>query len=220
MKEDWPEKLQATAAILLQLLIVVLIGGALFEGKWLVVFSGAVVLGLTFTPAIIERQYRVHLPVELTLAVCFFLYASFGLGEVSQFYDRYPWWDLMLHSFSALIMGLIGFLMIYVFYMTRRISIRPAYVAVATFCFAVTTGTLWECFEFGVDYFFGFSMQKSGLVDTMTDLLINLLGALVAALSGYLYVKDGDSLIADRLVRRLVTNNPQIFARDDDTGDA
>ena len=215
MKRGWPEKLQLATAGVLQVLILALVVGALRDGKWLVTFTGVVVLALSFAPALIERQLHVQLPVELTLANCLFLYGSYGLGEVSQFYARYPWWDLMLHSVSAMIMGLIGFLLIYVFYMTKRIQMRPAYVAVATFCFAVTVGTLWEAFEFFMDYTFDFNMQKSGLVDTMTDLLINIVGAFVAALLGFFYVRGGDSLIADRLVRRFVANNPQLFSAGD-----
>ncbi len=36
----------------------------------------------------------------------------------------------------------------------------------------------------------------------MTDLLINAIGAAIAALIGYIYVKDEDSLIARRMIRQ------------------
>ena len=62
-----------------------------------------------------------------------------------------------------------------------------------------------------MDFSFGFNMQKSGLVDTMTDLMVDAAGGLVAAWLGYHYVKDGDSHIADRLVRRLLAKNPGLF---------
>ena len=38
-------------------------------------------------------------------------------------------------------------------------------------CFAITIGALWEVFEFGMDQLFGLNMQKSGLLDTMGDLI-------------------------------------------------
>ena len=211
MKHNWAQRLQGLAAGILQLAIFLVAVGALTKGDWLVAFTGAVVFVLTFAPAIIERRFGIYVPVELTLALCFFLYASFGLGEVGDFYIRFPWWDLMLHSFSAMVIGLIGFLAVYVFYMTHRVVIKPIYVALASFCVAVTTGTIWEAFEFSMDRAFGMNMQKSGLVDTMTDLLINFLGAAVAALIGYLYVKNGDTLLADRLIKRFVEKNPNLF---------
>jgi hypothetical protein len=183
----------------------------LINQHWLNAFTGAFVFTLTFVPAILERQLSLYLPVEFTLITTAFLYASFVLGEVRDFYVRFWWWDLMLHSLSALMIGIIGFLMVYVFYMTNRVIIAPIYVAIITLCLSVTTGTLWEIFEFTMDWFFQFNMQKSGLVDTMTDLMVNAVGGLLAAILGYLYVRNGDSLIVDRLVRYFVTRNPRLF---------
>jgi len=45
-------------------------------------------------------------------------------------------------------------------------------------------GALWEVFEFGMDQIFGMNMQKSGLVDTMGDLIVDAIGAGLAAMSG------------------------------------
>ncbi|HKJ87188.1 MAG TPA: hypothetical protein VKA48_01525 [Gammaproteobacteria bacterium] len=209
----WPERLQFLSALVLQLAILGVLVGALEEGRWLVAFTAAVVLVLTYLPALIERELHIQVPIELSLALCVFLYASFGLGEVKQFYLRFWWWDLMLHSFSALVMGLIGFLLVHTFHQTRRVVLPPLYFALTSFGFAVTLGTLWEIFEFLMDWGFGFNMQKSGLPDTMTDLMVDVAGALVAAWIGYHYVRDGDSLIVDRLVRRVVAKNPRLFGQ-------
>jgi len=216
--EDKVERLGLGISVLLQLAILAVIAGSLLKQQWLIVFTGSIVLILTFVPAIIERQFNVRVPIEFTLSICVILYASFALGEVHQFYHKFWWWDLMLHSSSALVMGLIGFLFIYVFYMTQRIRMAPIYVAIASFGLAVTVGTLWEIFEFLIDWFFGFNMQKSGLIDTMTDLMVNLAGGVLAALIGYRYVKGGDSLIADNIIRHFVAKNPHLFSRKTKTG--
>jgi hypothetical protein len=207
----WPDRLQFAAAFLLQLAIIGVLVTTLVEGRWLVAFTAALVLALTFLPALIERQFELQLPVEFTFVTCLFLYAAFVLGEVGRFYQLFWWWDLLLHSFSALVMGLIGFLLVYSLHQTQRVILPPLYFALTAFGFAVTVGTLWELFEFGMDWGFGFSMQKSGLVDTMTDLLVDVAGAALAAWIGYHYVRGGDSRLADRLFRRLVANNPRLF---------
>lgn len=207
----WSYKIQVVISCILQLAILLLMIELASKSLWLNAFTGLVALTLTFIPAILERQLSLHLPIEFTLLTTAFLYASFVLGEIGDFYARFWWWDLMLHSLSALTIGIIGFLMIYVFYMTNRIWIEPIYVAIMTLCLAITTGTLWEIFEFMMDWFFHFNMQKSGLVDTMTDLIVNTSGSLVAAILGYFYVRDGDSLIIDRLVHYFVEKNPKLF---------
>lgn len=208
---DWNTSVQIGLSRVLQFAILLVFVGALWERHWLVAFTALVVLTLTFLPALIEHQFSVHLPVEFTLATSVFLYASFGLGEVRGFYLRYWWWDILLHSVSALVMGLIGFLMVYVFYSTHRIRMAPLYVAITSFGFAVTVGTLWEIFEFLMDWFFGFNMQKSGLVDTMTDLMVDAGGALLAAVLGFRYTRHGDAALAAPLVRRFTAHNPAML---------
>ena len=198
--DSWVNRIEMIIASVLQLSIAAVIVGALIETQWLLAFNGAVILLLSFTPAIIEHRLRVPLPVELTLITCVFLYASFALGEVRDFYEKFWWWDLALHGLSALTIGGIGFLGIYVFYMTNRIRVAAGWIATITFALAVSVGTIWEIFEFLMDWNFGFNMQKSGLTDTMTDLLINAVGAAIAASIGYFYVYKEDSLLGRRLI--------------------
>ncbi|MDX1406183.1 MAG: hypothetical protein R3192_16710 [Woeseiaceae bacterium] len=199
--ESWVDRVELAIAAVLQVGILIVTVSALIEKQWLGAFSGAVILLLTFTPAMIERRLKLTLPVEFTMITSVFLYASFALGEARDFYERIWWWDLALHGLSALTIGVIGFLGIYVFYMTNRIIVRPIWMATITFALAVSIGTLWEIFEYLADLTLGLSMQKSGLDDTMTDLMINATGAAVAALMGFFYVRDEDSQFARRIIR-------------------
>lgn len=202
--DNWIDRTELIVAGILQLGIAIITIGAFINGRWLGAFSGTIVLFLTFTPAMLERQLKVPLPVEFTLITCLFLYASYALGEAQDFYERFWWWDLALHGLSAMITGLIGFLAIYVFYMTNRVRVAPIYVAIITYALAVAVGTIWEIFEFLMDRYLGLDMQKSGLQDTMTDLMINSAGAFIAAGIGYYYVRDHDSLLGRRAIRSLI----------------
>ena len=130
--ESWINRIELMVALVLQISILVITVSALIRGQWLGAFSGSIVLLLTFAPALIERHLRVPLPVELTLITCVFLYASFALGEVRDFYEKIWWWDLALHGMAALTIGIIGFLSIYVFYMTQRIQIAAGWIATIT----------------------------------------------------------------------------------------
>jgi hypothetical protein len=202
--ESWINRIELTIALVLQAGILIITISALIQRQWLGAFSGSIVLLLTFAPALIERHLRVPLPVELTLITSVFLYASFVLGEVRDFYEKIWWWDLALHGVAALTIGIIGFLSIYVFYMTHRIQIAAGWIATITFALAVSLGTIWEIFEFLMDWNFGLNMQKSGLVDTMTDLMINAAGAAIAAVIGYFYVRGNDGLYGRRIIRAVI----------------
>ena len=89
----------------------------------------------------------------------------------------------------------------------------PGFVALFVFAFSMMMGSVWEIFEFSIDSFFGFNMQKSGLVDTMWDLIVDAIGALFISILGYFYVKGGSSLLFDRMIRKFLTNNKKLFKR-------
>jgi len=114
---------------------------------------------------------------------------SLFLGEMHQFYDRFWWWDTMLHSFSGLILGNIGYGL--VSYLNgsshTKIELSPMFVALFSFCFTLSIGALWEIYEFSMDTFFGLNMQKTGLDDTMADLILDALGALLFSVLGYFH---------------------------------
>jgi hypothetical protein len=138
--------------------------------------------------------------ILLTIIASFVL-AALVLGEWMNMYDAVWWWDDMLHGLSGVILGLIGLLAIYFFNARRNMNLSPAFVAVFVFCFAVTMGVLWEVYEFKIDVLFGTTMQQwnmssnavvmgrefqgMGLRDTMSDLIVACVGALVAAVFSY-----------------------------------
>ena len=70
--------------------------------------------------------------------------------------------------------------------------------------FSVFIGVALGIFEFFMDYFFGLNMQKSGLVDTMTDLIVNTVGALVVGIAGFLYLKNPKPGITQNIIEYLV----------------
>ena len=60
-----------------------------------------------------------------------------------------------------------------------------------------------------MDQLFGLNMQKSGLVDTMWDLIIDTAGAVVMSLLGwwYLQTREIDSFL-ERWIQKYLAANP------------
>jgi uncharacterized membrane protein YjdF len=153
------------------------------------VFVALATLGLTLTPRLFARWIGVELPASFLVTIVFFLFATLFLGEVFDFYERYFWWDIALHFGSAMGFGLLGFLFIFMLFAGDRYAAPPFAIAFLSFCVAIAIGVIWEIFEFCMDQIFGFNMQKSGLVDTMYDLIIDTFGAALGALAGFFYLK-------------------------------
>jgi hypothetical protein len=182
--------------------------GAFAASHWPVLFVTLLTFALTFLPNALERTRLLHLPVEFELGIILFAYASLFLGDVHEYYTKFWWWDIVLHGGSALALGFAGFAIVYLLVQGERVRASPALSALLAFCFALAFGALWEIVEFTVDGTFGTNMQKSGLLDTMGDLIVDAVSALIAALLGYRYLKGKKPHIVDRIVRRIAERNP------------
>ena len=89
-----------------------------------------------------------------------------------------------------------------------------AFVALFAFVFAIGLGTIWEIFEFGMDSLFGTNMMKSGLKDTMCDLIVNCIGALTISVLGWGYLRtEGYDSFLERWVHKFIERNPHLFER-------
>jgi hypothetical protein len=209
MSDMITENLKAHIIIstIVKISILLILITSFYQRNFLIAFSALAMLFASFLPSILARKYKVFLPPEFEIIFSVFLFASFILGEMRDYYLRYWWWDQMLHGFSALMLGLAGFLIIYSFYQAEKIRSSPIVASLFSFTFALSLGALWEIIEFSIDYFLHTNMQKSGLIDTMTDLMLDALGALLASAIGFAYLKSGKGWIVDHLIDRFIIFN-------------
>lgn len=186
----------------------------LLEGNYQAAFESLIILSITFLPLVMGKRFHVRIPHEFDTLAIIFIYMSLFLGEVYGYYARFWWWDLVLHVGSGFLLGILGFLLVYVLNQNQRIDLHltPFFIALFAFMFAMGIGTLWEIFEFAMDSIFGLNMQKSGLVDTMWDLIVDCLGALTISILGYGYLRteEHDSFL-ERMIQRFAASNPSIF---------
>ncbi|MBU4536467.1 hypothetical protein KJ603_00305 [Patescibacteria group bacterium] len=83
----------------------------------------------------------------------------------------------------------------------------PIFVSIFAFSFAIALGVIWEIFEFSVDNVFGVNMQKSGLVDTMKDLTLDVIGAFFISFLGYFYLKYKKNNFVSKLINKFLKQN-------------
>lgn len=233
------EKLVLTVYWVLRFLVVVTMVLQFLNGDYQSVLVCVLTLILFMLPSIIEKRLHVDLPDTLEIVLLLFIFAAEILGEIREFYVLVPHWDTALHTINGFLFAAIGFCLVNLLNENKRISmsLSPFYMAVVAFCFSMTIGVLWEFFEWGMDCWFDFDMQKDtvmnaissvtlhpqgrndaialkdisdvivvfadgmqktlglggyldiGLQDTMKDLLVNLIGAVVFSFLGYFYVK-------------------------------
>ncbi len=212
---DLADRIQLGFSYLLQLVLVIFFFIFLTRESWLNAFLTAGILILTLLPGLIRHNYKVFLPVEFDLLAIVFIFATLFLGEVHRYYTLFWWWDVVLHTSSGFLLGVAGFLLVYILNEEKRINLKmkPGFVAIFAFAFTIAIGVFWEIVEFGLDNALGLTMQKTGIADTMWDLIVDSLGAGVIAIIGYFYTRKGEFLLFDRMVHRFVEKNPRVFEK-------
>lgn len=208
--------------LLLQLILLVEAVVALWNQRWFTAFLSGMIMLVTFLPLVFERRFRIRIPPDLQLAAIGFVFASLFLGEIRDYYTRFWWWDMALHSLSGFLLGILGFLLVHIMNEIEDVNVhmKPSFVAFFAFMFALGTGALWEIFEFAMDSLVGTNMQKpmlgdpSGLTDTMWDLIVDALGALEISILGWRYLKNPDETsVLERWLDTFVAHNSHLFRR-------
>lgn len=167
-------------------------------------------------PGFIEHKIRVIIPSRMLITYSLFLFAAIYLGEVRNFYFVIPYWDTILHALSGGMLGALGFSFVVLLNNIDRapIKLSPVFVAIFSFCFSVTMGVLWEVYEYTFDGLLGLNMQKfatqsgeyligrAALSDTMEDLMVDCIGALVISIAGYISLKYKKGWVERLLLKR------------------
>lgn len=244
-----------TVYFVLRVSVIFMMAAAFFNRSYENVLLCLLTLFLFMLPSVFERKLHIDLPDTLEIIILLFIFAAEILGEIQDYYITFPYWDTMLHTTNGFLCAAIGFALVDILNRTERVSLNlsPFYMAVVAFCFSMTVGVLWEFFEFAMDYFLHFDMQKDtilntistvnldpnhgtaavmvegiqdvilvledgtqkslglggyldlGIVDTMVDLFVNFVGAVIFSIIGFFYVKGrGRSRIAPRFIPKVL----------------
>src|SRR5690606_41825913 len=70
-------------------------------------------------------RFQITLPVGFFAWIALFIFGTIFLGEALNFYERYWWWDLLLHAGSAMGFGLVGFLFAFMLFQGRSEEHTP-----------------------------------------------------------------------------------------------
>jgi len=213
-------RIRRWVVIVLPVIMTVEVALAVYEGLWLSAFTVVIIMAIVLSPIVLSKRLQLYIPSEFQVLAIVFMFAAIFLGEIRNFYERFWWWDIALHTSSGLLLGIVGFLLVYVLNEHERIDLHmhPRFVALFAFVFAVAVGALWEIFEFGMDRIFGTNMQKpmlgdpSGLTDTMWDLIVDALGALAISAFGWWYMKQGKRSFIEEWIQKFIEKNPRLFS--------
>ena len=223
----------------LRILVIVCMVRQIFLHNYESFFLSVLTLLLLYIPSWLQVKLRIEIPIGLEISILCFIFAAEILGEINAFYIVIPGWDTILHTLNGFLCAAVGFSLVLLLNDTEKLTfdLSPFFLALVAFCFSMTVGVMWEFFEFGVDRFLNFDMQKDtivnmvssvmldpakanhsiavreiadvilvhgdgtqqalglggyldiGLYDTMKDLFVNFIGAVVFSVIGFVYAR-------------------------------
>ena len=142
-----------------------------------------------------EKFSGKRLPDGIYAFTRYFAVGAVVFGRTYDFYGLVPYWDKLLHTLSGVMFTLLGFC-----FAPAHEKHDVLYSVVFALMFSLAVGYMWEILEFAGDSLFSLDSQRwqgglvadlgnglyvtdtprgSGLLDTMGDMLVNLLGTIV-----------------------------------------
>ena len=101
-----------------------------------------------------ERYLNIKIPTSFSIVFVVFVVLSLVLWSYADFYEKFPWWDDMLHFSYCIWFSLIWYLIIYYLYYKKWVE-NDIFITVAfSFCFTVAFWAIWEIYEYSIDSFF------------------------------------------------------------------
>jgi len=193
------------------IIYVILILGLLYSSLYLKNFHYSSVILFTFIisllPAYIEKKTNLYIPPFFKSSYIIFIFSSIFLGEMLHFYKTFFWWDTVLHFLSGIGLGVIGFTLIHALTIDdQNIKSRKFLNFIFSLSFAVFLGVFWEFIEFSMDALFGLTMQDSN-TDTMKDLFVDTLGALIGAYSGIFFLENKLNYLLSFVIKEFFKKN-------------
>ena len=161
--------------LLLRLSVIFVIVDQIRSQDYENIFLCILTLILFLVPSFIEKRIHIDIPDTLETIILLFIFSAEILGEINAYYIVFPYWDTLLHTINGFLAAALGLSLIDILNKNDKfaISLSPVFVALVAFCFSMTIGVIWELFEFGMDSFLGFDMQKDTYLTSFQSVLLN-----------------------------------------------
>ena len=162
----------------LRIIVIVMLILQLLNRNYENVFLCALTLVLLIMPSLVQITFKVELPTTLEIFILVFIFAAEILGEISEFYLVFPFWDTVLHTINGFLAAAIGFSMVDLLNRSEKIvfNLSPLFMAIVAFCFSMTIGVVWEFFAFVMDQIIGYDMQKDTVIHVIRSVTLDPAG--------------------------------------------
>ena len=150
---------------------------------------------------IIKKLFKVKISEEINFLYILFIFIAHFLGVICELYNYIPWFDKFAHFLSGFVSSFLAIYLIAKNNAQNKVWFNIIYIV----SFAMLVAVSWELFEYTASVLFKVDPQKvikTGVNDTMQDILVAFLASVLTCLS-YWYEEITDSnLIIKRFIKK------------------
>lgn len=158
---------------------------------------------VAFVPDIL-RKFKLNITPEMEFIYLIFIIFAQVLGSLMKFYDRFYYFDKIVHFLSGFLSAFVG---VYLLATLKKYDKKTIFFNSLFIIFtSLAVASLWEIFEFSCDTFLGNDAQRviaTGVNDTMTDIIVALLASILVSLTYIYEEKNNKNFIIKRFIKRL-----------------
>ncbi|MFC1682184.1 helix-turn-helix domain-containing protein [Nanoarchaeota archaeon] len=198
-------KMQTSLSTIIKFVLFLSIIYSAYFKIWHILFANIFLFILMFVPPIMKKQFKIEIPREFEFLFLIFIIATFFLGNIH---------GIVIQIFFGIAIGLIGFMIMLILYSSKKIKKSYFLIIGFSFTLSLAIGLLAELIKFYLKFYFDYNFGALEHIHVMRGLTFTVLGALIAALLGYIYMKEHRGVIG-KVVGRFIRKNPKLFKQID-----
>ena len=175
-----------------------------------------VLTALMCVPYIIKKAFKITFSRVVSSVYYGYMYLSGFLGVVLEFYRTYVWWDMFIHFLMGAILAVLSIYILNLTIYKKNTSKHNLFITfLFMLLFAMGISAMWEIVEFVGDLIFDLGFQryityegvtligKEALFDTMIDLTMDFLGAVVGIIFTFVMIKINKRFLKTFNIKKL-----------------
>src|SRR3989339_830435 len=170
-------------SLAVKLFLILSIINSIYYHLWHLMSTSIFLLILMFIPQVIKKSVDIRIPKEFEILLLIFVIITLFFGQFN---------GVIAPLFFGIAISFIGFLISFILYASNQIKKNPLLIILFSFNLAVTFG-------------FGYELSLSTYTYSMMSMTYVIIGALIASIIGYIYMKTRMNFIK-QIVKKFINS--------------
>src|SRR3989339_833958 len=167
-------------SLAVKLFLILSIINSIYYHLWHLMSTSIFLLILMFIPQAIKKSVDIRIPKEFEILLLIFVIITLFFGQFN---------GIIAPLFFGIAISFIGFLISFILYASNQIKKNPLLIILFSFNLAVAFGFGLEILKYYLKFLLGYELSLSTYTYSMMSMTYVIIGALIASIIGYIYMK-------------------------------